>query len=148
MMNGNEHAGTPGLTEMAGTWVTPRVDVLGVGVSAIDMPMTLHLIDQWISQGDRQYICVTDVHAIMESQRDPRIRNAHNCSGAHHSGWDAAGLGRPSRRGLPDEPSLRTRPDARRLPAGERPGLLSFFTVADWAWPTGSPGTCSSCTRS
>ena len=81
MMNGNEHAETPGLTEIAGTWVTPRVDVLGVGVSAIDMPMTLRLIDQWISQGDRQYICVTDVHAIMESQRDPRIRNAHNCSG-------------------------------------------------------------------
>jgi N-acetylglucosaminyldiphosphoundecaprenol N-acetyl-beta-D-mannosaminyltransferase len=80
-MNGNEHAETPGLTEIASTWVTPRVDVLGVGVSAIDMPMTLHLIDQWISQGDRQYICVTDVHAIMESQRDPRIRNAHNCSG-------------------------------------------------------------------
>ena len=81
MVNGNGHAGTPGLTEIASTWVTPRVDVLGVGVSAVDMPMTLHLIDQWISQGDRQYICVTDVHAVMESQRDPRIRNAHNCSG-------------------------------------------------------------------
>ena len=69
------------MTEIAGTWVTPRVDVLGVGVSAIDMPMTLQLIDQWISQGDRRYICVTGVHGVMESQRDPRLRNVHNRSG-------------------------------------------------------------------
>ena len=51
MVNWNGHGGAPGLAEIAGTWVTPRVDVLGVGVSAIDMPMTLHLIDQWISTG-------------------------------------------------------------------------------------------------
>jgi N-acetylglucosaminyldiphosphoundecaprenol N-acetyl-beta-D-mannosaminyltransferase len=78
---GGRRALMPGLTEVAGTWVTPRVDILGVGVSAIDMSMALEFIDQWISQGDRQYICVTDVHAIMESQRDPHIRNAHNRSG-------------------------------------------------------------------
>ena len=78
---GGRRARTPGLAELAGTWATPRVDILGVGVSTIDMPMALGLIDRWISQGDRQYICVTDVHAIMESQRDPRIRNAHNRSG-------------------------------------------------------------------
>jgi N-acetylglucosaminyldiphosphoundecaprenol N-acetyl-beta-D-mannosaminyltransferase len=81
MVNGNGHAGAPGLTEIAGTWVTPRVDVLGVGVSAIDMPMTLHLIDRWISQGDRRYICVTAVHGVMESQRDPLVRYVHNRSG-------------------------------------------------------------------
>ncbi len=78
---GSRRAWTPGLTELAGTWTTPRVDILGVGVSAIDMAIALELIDKWITQGDRQYICVTDVHAIMEAQRDPRIRNAHNCSG-------------------------------------------------------------------
>ena len=26
------------LAELAGSWITPRVDILGVGVSAIDMP--------------------------------------------------------------------------------------------------------------
>jgi N-acetylglucosaminyldiphosphoundecaprenol N-acetyl-beta-D-mannosaminyltransferase len=72
---------TSGLAEFAATWATPRVDILGVGVSTINMPMALELIDQWISRGDRQYICVTDVHGIMESQRDPRIRDAHNRSG-------------------------------------------------------------------
>jgi N-acetylglucosaminyldiphosphoundecaprenol N-acetyl-beta-D-mannosaminyltransferase len=69
------------LPELAGSWVTPRVDILGVGVSVIDMPMALELIDQWISNGDHQYICVTGVHGIMESQSDPRIRDAHNRSG-------------------------------------------------------------------
>lgn len=69
------------LAELAGSWVTPRVDILGVGVSAINMPMALELIDQWISNGDHQYICVTGVHGIIESQRDPRIRDAHNRSG-------------------------------------------------------------------
>ena len=69
------------LTELAGSWITPRVDILGVGVSAIDMPVALELIDQWISNGDRQYVCVTGVHGIIESQRDPRLRDVHNRSG-------------------------------------------------------------------
>jgi len=81
VVNGRRRAGASGLTEIARTWVTPRVDVLGVGISAIDMPATLHLIDQWISQGDRQYICVTGVHGVMESQRDPLLRHVHNRSG-------------------------------------------------------------------
>jgi N-acetylglucosaminyldiphosphoundecaprenol N-acetyl-beta-D-mannosaminyltransferase len=69
------------LAELAGSWITPRVDVLGVGVSALDMPVALELIDQWISNGDHQYVCVTGVHGIMESRRDPRLRDAHNRSG-------------------------------------------------------------------
>jgi N-acetylglucosaminyldiphosphoundecaprenol N-acetyl-beta-D-mannosaminyltransferase len=81
VVNDSRRAWVSGLTEIAGTWATPRVDVLGVGVSAIDMPMVLQLIDQWISQGDRRYICVTGVHGVMESQRDQRLRNVHNRSG-------------------------------------------------------------------
>ena len=81
MVNGRGRTGASGLTEIASTWVTPRVDVLGVGISAIDMPAALHLIDQWISQGDRRYICVTGVHGVMESQRDPLLRYVHNRSG-------------------------------------------------------------------
>jgi N-acetylglucosaminyldiphosphoundecaprenol N-acetyl-beta-D-mannosaminyltransferase len=45
------------------------------------MPVALYLIDQWISQGDRRYICVTGVHGVMESQRDPLLRYVHNRSG-------------------------------------------------------------------
>jgi len=78
---GPPRARTSGLTGLAGTWSTPRVDVLGVGVSAIDMPTALDLIDHWVSQADGRYICVTGVHGIMESQRDPCLRDAHNRSG-------------------------------------------------------------------
>jgi N-acetylglucosaminyldiphosphoundecaprenol N-acetyl-beta-D-mannosaminyltransferase len=69
------------LRQIAGSWVTPRVDVLGVGVSAVDMSTALELICQWISRDDHQYVCVTGVHGIMESQRDSRLREIHNRSG-------------------------------------------------------------------
>ncbi len=51
-----------------------RVNVLGVGVSAITMEMALSLIDEWIARREPQYVCVTGVHGVMESQRDPALR--------------------------------------------------------------------------
>jgi N-acetylglucosaminyldiphosphoundecaprenol N-acetyl-beta-D-mannosaminyltransferase len=58
-----------------------RVDILGVKVSAINISTALGLITQWVSQGSRYYVCVTGVHGIMESRRDPRLRDIHNGSG-------------------------------------------------------------------
>jgi N-acetylglucosaminyldiphosphoundecaprenol N-acetyl-beta-D-mannosaminyltransferase len=58
-----------------------RVDVLGVGVSAIDMEQALVAIQGWIARGERQYVCVTGVHGVMESQRDPELRRIHNAAG-------------------------------------------------------------------
>jgi N-acetylglucosaminyldiphosphoundecaprenol N-acetyl-beta-D-mannosaminyltransferase len=80
-VTGHGSDGAAGPAGAAGSWVTPRVDVLGVGVSAIDMSMAIELIGQWIVQGSHQYVCVTGVHGIMESRRDPRLRDIHNCSG-------------------------------------------------------------------
>ena len=51
-----------------------RVNVLGVGVSAINMEMALDLVDEWIARREQQYICVTGVHGVMESQRDSALR--------------------------------------------------------------------------
>ena len=59
----------------------PRVDVLGVGVSAIDMPMALEEIERWIVDGEAHYVCVTGVHGVMECQRDPELLRIHNESG-------------------------------------------------------------------
>ena len=59
----------------------PRVDVLGVGVSAIDMDTALDVIDRWITAGARQYVCVAGVHGVMESQRDETLRHIHNAAG-------------------------------------------------------------------
>jgi N-acetylglucosaminyldiphosphoundecaprenol N-acetyl-beta-D-mannosaminyltransferase len=61
--------------------VVPRVDVLGVRVSAINMDNALEVIDEWITSGDRHYVCVTGVHGVMESQRDESLRQIHNAAG-------------------------------------------------------------------
>lgn len=59
----------------------PRVDVLGVGISAIDMTLALDEITGWIERLDQHYVCVTGVHGVMESVRDPELRRIHNASG-------------------------------------------------------------------
>ncbi len=61
--------------------VIPRVDVLGVGVSAIDMEMAVTEITRWIEDRERRYVCVTGVHGVMEAQRDPGLLRIHNESG-------------------------------------------------------------------
>jgi N-acetylglucosaminyldiphosphoundecaprenol N-acetyl-beta-D-mannosaminyltransferase len=61
--------------------VIPRVDVLGVGVSAIDMDAALDEIGAWVDHGEHHYVCVTGVHGVMESQRDPELKRIHNDSG-------------------------------------------------------------------
>lgn len=59
----------------------PRVDVLGVGVSAITMQDALEQIEGWIHQDERAYVCITTVHGVMESQSDPELRDILNGSG-------------------------------------------------------------------
>lgn len=59
----------------------PRVDVLGVHISAINMEMALAEITRWIEVGEQHYVCITGVHGVMESQRDPDLAVIHNRSG-------------------------------------------------------------------
>jgi N-acetylglucosaminyldiphosphoundecaprenol N-acetyl-beta-D-mannosaminyltransferase len=59
----------------------PRVDVLGVGISAIDMPQAVAEITRWVEEGERHYVCVTGVHGVMEARRDPELLRIHNASG-------------------------------------------------------------------
>ncbi len=59
----------------------PRANVLGVGISAINMEMALSIIEGWITRGERQYICLATVNGIMECQRDPALTEAFNSSG-------------------------------------------------------------------
>lgn len=59
-----------------------RVDVLGVGISAINMEMTLAEVTRWVENaGPSRYVCVTGVHGVMESQSDPELLRIHNESG-------------------------------------------------------------------
>ena len=58
-----------------------RVDVLGVRISAIDLPLAKRTIAGWIDRREHHYVCVTGVHGVMESQRDPELLRIHNASG-------------------------------------------------------------------
>ena len=58
-----------------------RGDVLGVNVSAITIDDAIATIERWISEGRREYVCVTGVHGVMECRRDPLLRRIHNEAG-------------------------------------------------------------------
>ena len=59
----------------------PAANILGVGVSAVNMGTTLHTIDGWISRRESHYVCVTGVHGVMESWRDEGLQRIHNAAG-------------------------------------------------------------------
>jgi N-acetylglucosaminyldiphosphoundecaprenol N-acetyl-beta-D-mannosaminyltransferase len=58
-----------------------RVNILGVLVSATDMSRAVALVEHWIAERARTYVCVTGVHGVMECQRDVRLRAIHNAAG-------------------------------------------------------------------
>jgi len=58
-----------------------RVNILGVGVCPVSRARTLAMIERWISTGARQYVCVSGIHGVMESQRDEQLRAIHNSAG-------------------------------------------------------------------
>ncbi|MFV0415796.1 MAG: WecB/TagA/CpsF family glycosyltransferase [Chthoniobacterales bacterium] len=55
-----------------------RVNVLGVGVSAICMEEAVELIINAAQNNDRGYVTVTGVHGVMESQDCEKLRAIHN----------------------------------------------------------------------
>lgn len=59
----------------------PRTNILGVGVSALTMPLALEQIAGWIEQDSRQYVCCTNTHLITESRSRPELRKALNTAG-------------------------------------------------------------------
>jgi len=50
-------------------------------VSAINQAIALATISQWIARREHNYVCVTGVHGVMESQRDPQLKQIHNRAG-------------------------------------------------------------------
>jgi N-acetylglucosaminyldiphosphoundecaprenol N-acetyl-beta-D-mannosaminyltransferase len=59
----------------------PRVNVLGVGISAVNIEMALARIEGWIARREKQYVCFATVHGVVECQRDPSLRGVFNASG-------------------------------------------------------------------
>ena len=58
----------------------PRVNVLGVGVSAINPAVALARIARALKTKTKGYICVTGVHGVSEAQNDPAFRAILNRS--------------------------------------------------------------------
>jgi len=58
-----------------------RIDILGIEVSAINMSDAISTIEQWIEQRTPHYICIRDVHGLIVSRKDPRLRDIHNRAG-------------------------------------------------------------------
>ena len=57
-----------------------RVNVLGVGLSVINLSSALDGISRALARKDKGYICVTGVHGVMEAQRDAQLRDILNHS--------------------------------------------------------------------
>jgi N-acetylglucosaminyldiphosphoundecaprenol N-acetyl-beta-D-mannosaminyltransferase len=58
-----------------------RTNILGVGVSAVNMETAVQTIFDWIDREERHYVCVTGVHGVIESQKSPDLRKIHNEAG-------------------------------------------------------------------
>jgi N-acetylglucosaminyldiphosphoundecaprenol N-acetyl-beta-D-mannosaminyltransferase len=58
-----------------------RFDVLGVGISAVSLAEAATEIQRWLRDGERHYVCVTNVHTVMECQHDAELMRIHNESG-------------------------------------------------------------------
>lgn len=70
MSNLEETAGEP----------AQRTNMLGVQVNVIDMDDALRMSDALIRSEGKGYVCVTDVHGVIEAQDDPAFRDILNNS--------------------------------------------------------------------
>jgi N-acetylglucosaminyldiphosphoundecaprenol N-acetyl-beta-D-mannosaminyltransferase len=63
-------------------FVPAKQEVLGVNISATSYGEVAKTCADWIASGDpdspARYICVTSVHGVMESRKDPRVRSILN----------------------------------------------------------------------
>lgn len=59
----------------------PRVNILGVGISAITMPQAFAQIAAWVDSRAHRYVSVCTVHTVMECQRNEAMRRAVNGAG-------------------------------------------------------------------
>jgi N-acetylglucosaminyldiphosphoundecaprenol N-acetyl-beta-D-mannosaminyltransferase len=57
-----------------------RVNVLGVGIDAVNMSDALGILGSAIWSGTRGWICATGVHGVMESQHDQSLKRIINHS--------------------------------------------------------------------
>ena len=57
---------------------SPRVNILGVGLAATNISHTLQRFDALIAKQSRAYVCVADVHVVMQAHWNPAFRKVLN----------------------------------------------------------------------
>jgi N-acetylglucosaminyldiphosphoundecaprenol N-acetyl-beta-D-mannosaminyltransferase len=55
---------------------TPKANVLGIAIDAVNMHQALKRIAQHLQLHSKGYVCLCGVHGIMEAQRDPEVARA------------------------------------------------------------------------
>lgn len=58
----------------------PRVNVLGVGISVLNLSSAVHAIRAHLESGQKGYVCITGVHGVMEARTDAGFRRILNQS--------------------------------------------------------------------
>jgi N-acetylglucosaminyldiphosphoundecaprenol N-acetyl-beta-D-mannosaminyltransferase len=71
-----------GKEEVVGEFVTsesnrPVANLLGVRVEALDMERTVARVHEALKERKKGYVCMVNVHGIMEAQRNPSIAKAY-----------------------------------------------------------------------
>lgn len=56
-------------------------DILGVQVSAVNMKVAIQVFDYWIASKQKNYVCVTPAHSVMDCVNDPSLYSLFNGSG-------------------------------------------------------------------
>lgn len=57
----------------------PKINVLGTSVAAVNLDVAVNLLSDWLSDDTAgRYVCVTDVHCIMQSYRRRDVRDAYS----------------------------------------------------------------------
>lgn len=60
---------------------SPRVNIIGIGINAINLNEAVKKIAGSIEEGSRHYVNVCTVHTLMECHRDPALQTMINMSG-------------------------------------------------------------------
>jgi len=58
----------------------PRVNVLGVGISALNLDSAVEALGAARAAGRRGFVTITGAHGVIESQDDPALKDIHNAS--------------------------------------------------------------------
>ncbi len=57
------------------------VNILGTDINAINIQIAVDKILEWIKEEQKEYVCVANVHSVMESYRKPEINNVFRNAG-------------------------------------------------------------------